>query len=265
MHRIDAGSFDSRGWAVAQSTHGNFQVSMPGPFNDFSVLADPAGFADRIEGIGGKAPNGIVFSALKQIYRTTATAQAEFEKFRRGEGLPSAKVSNVTLPGFEAIDVSYTDEDSAADERVALAGTDIYTLTVEWPASAATTALALFGPFVESFRVLPKTPPVTENPEIWQHDQLNDAYMRTVTKDLCMKKTIATLGRSGCVTRECLASIGGATGECVSLASGDMAGFCATYDAHYLDKSCSPGDSARQPCAFLTVVKGGFCQTKPLK
>src|SRR5665213_1389124 len=81
MHRIDAGLFDSSGWALAESTNGNFAVRMPGPFNDFSMSGGPEDIADHVEGIGGKAPNGIVFTALKLLYNTKGMASAEFESF----------------------------------------------------------------------------------------------------------------------------------------------------------------------------------------
>jgi hypothetical protein len=263
MHRIVAGSFDSSGWALAESTNGDFSIEMPGPYNDFTVLGDPDGVAERIEGIGGKAPNGIAFSALKMIYKTKGTANTEFEKFKKGEGLPSAKVTPVTISGLQALDIAFTDEASSASERVILVGEDLFTLTVEWPVAESTPALAMFKPFVDSFKVLPRSAARIEDPTIWQHDQLNEKFMRTLSKDMCMKKTIATLSRSGCTTRQCQASVGGATGQCVSLATGNLAEFCAAYDTRYIGKFCAPGGLDQDRCKFLAVVKGGFCTTAP--
>src|ERR1700761_7424533 len=68
MHRIEAGLFDTSGWTRAESTNGNFAVLMPGPFNDFSVSGGSSQPADRMEGIGGRAPNGIVCTVLKLLY-----------------------------------------------------------------------------------------------------------------------------------------------------------------------------------------------------
>jgi hypothetical protein len=259
MHRIDAGLFDSSGWALAESTNGSFAVRMPGPFNDFSVSGGPDDIADHIEGIGGKAPNGIVFTALKLLYNTKGTASAEFESFKGGADLPSAKVKSVTLAGLQALDISYGDEKSSTNERVILDGETLFTLTVQWPGAEATPALAMVQPFLESFRVMPKTAPRIENPTIWQHDQLNQNFMRTLTKDVCMKKTIATLSRYGCATQQCLANVAGATGDCLTWASGETAAFCAAYDSSYVDKACAPGGLDKDRCTLLNNVKRGLC------
>jgi hypothetical protein len=263
MHRLDAGNFDARGWAVAESTNGGFSVQMPGPFNDFSVSGDPEGVAERIEGIGGKAPNGIVFTALKLVYKNPGTASEEYTKFKSGEGLPSAKIAPAVVNRLDAVDISFADETSSTNERIVLDGESIFTLTVEWPTAKSTPALAMYLPFVESFKILPKTAPRIEDPGIWQHEQLNQTYMRTLTKDVCMKKTIATLSRFGCATQQCRVNVGGATGDCLTWAKGDKAEFCATYDNRYLAKSCGPGGLDKDRCALLDVVKRGLCATPP--
>lgn len=265
MHRIDAGLFDSGGWALAESTNGDFSVRMPGPFNDFSVTGGPDAIADHIEGIGGKAPNGIVFTALKLLYNTKGTASSEFESFKSGADLPSAKVKPVTLAGYQALDLTYGDGHSSTNERVILDGEALFTLTIQWPASEATPALAMYQPFVESFRILPTTAPRIENPTIWQHAELNERFMRTLTKDVCMKKTLATLSRFGCATQQCLANVAGATGNCLTWASGETTQFCAGYDGHYVDKACGPGGLDKGRCELLSNVKRGLCTPPPGK
>ena len=37
MHRVQAGSRNAQGWYDAQSTEGHFSISLPIPFNDFTV------------------------------------------------------------------------------------------------------------------------------------------------------------------------------------------------------------------------------------
>jgi hypothetical protein len=265
MHRIYAGKFDASGWAVAESTNGDFSVNMPGPFNDFSVASSPSDITERIEGIGGKAPNGISFSALKQVYREKGTASAQFDTFKSGGGLPGATVRPVTPGGgFHAWDIAYGDDASAGIERVILAGESLFTLTVEWPNAKANAAVGLIKQFIESFKVLPETTPKIENPTIWQQDELNETFMRTLTKDACMKKTIATLSRSGCATKGCLAAMGGATGNCLTWASGATEQFCASYGSRYTDKLCgSAGTFDTGRCSFLNIVKSGLCDKHP--
>ncbi len=261
MHRIDAGVFNARGWTVAESTNGDFSVQMPGPFSDFSMTGGPTAIADHMEGIGGKAPNGIVFTAMKLLYDTQGTASAEFEKFKSGEGLPSPVVKPTTAGGLPALDISYADENLATNQRIILAGEDLFTLTIEWPPGKGPVAIAMYQPFVDSFKVLPKTTPKAENPTIWQHDQLNLAFMRTLTKDVCMKKTIATLSRWGCATQQCRVNVGGATADCVTSAAGDLGDFCANYQSRYIDKSCGPDGLDQDRCSFLGLVKKGICTT----
>jgi hypothetical protein len=267
MHRIFAGTFDATGWTLAESTNGAFSVKMPGPFNDFSVASSPSDITARIEGIAGKAPNGITFTALKQVYKAKGTASAQFDTFKDGGGLPGAMVRPVPTPGgFHAWDIAYGDDASAGVERVILVGENLFILNVEWPDAKSTAAGGLLKPFIESFKVLPETAPKAENPTIWQENELNETFMRTLTKEACMKKTIATLSRSGCVTKECLAAIGGATGNCLSWTSGDTAQFCVSYDSRYTDKLCGPGggfDEGR--CTFLNIVKRGLCDKQPNK
>lgn len=265
MHRFNAGRFDSHGWAVAESTNGDFAVLMPGPFNDFSVHGDPNGVAERIEGVGGKAPDGTSFSALKMLYKAKGKAQSEFDKYKAGEGLPAAKVTAATLPGYMAVDISYHDGDMSASERVILAGEVLYTLTIEWPQAADKSAAAMQHPFIDSFRVLPKSPPAIENPTIWQRDQLNETFMRSLTKDVCMKKTVATISRSGCITQQCMASIAQATGDCVTRAAGDSREFCSTYNTRYLDPLCNSGGLDPSHCTFLGIVRKAICESAPAK
>jgi hypothetical protein len=265
MHRLDAGVFDSAGWARAESTNGDFSVLMPGPFNDFTVLGDSAGIADHMEGIGGRAPNGIVFTALKYVYVTKGTAGSELAKYRTGDGLPSASIKPAEVSGNAGLDITYADGDLSVHEVVVIAGEALYTLTVEWPATAAGPAKTMFSPFVNSFRILPNTPPRVENPPIWQHDELNQTYMRSITKDSCIKKTVATLSRSSCGTQQCLAAVGGATGDCVTWASGDTTEFCATFDSRYIDKNCGSDGLDKGRCSLLRGVKSGVCEKAPAK
>jgi hypothetical protein len=259
MHRLDAGLFDASGWARAESTNGNFSVLMPGPFNDFSVSGDSSQPADHMEGIGGRAPNGIVFTALKLLYDAKGMAASEFAKYKSGDGLPPATIKSADFGGYQGLDLTYVDGALAVHERVVLAGESLYTLTVEWPDAAAAPAQAMFDPFVNSFKILGSAPPRVENPTIWQHDQLNREYMQTLTKDACMKKTIATLSRSGCATQQCLASVGGATGDCLTWSPGDVAQFCTTFESRYVTKNCGPDGFDKARCTLLEGVRTALC------
>jgi hypothetical protein len=265
MHRIEAGLFDTGGWTRAESTNGNFAVLMPGPFNDFSVSGGTSQPADRMEGIGGRAPNGIVFTALKLLYNAKGTAAAEFAKYKTGEGLPPATIKSADLNGNPGLDLTYVDGALSVHERVLMSGENLYTLSVEWPEAKGPQADSMFDPFVNSFKILAAAPPRIENPTIWQHEQLTQQYMQTLNKDACMKKTIATLGRSGCATQQCLASVGGATGDCLTWSSGDKAQFCATYESRYIDKNCGPDGLDQGRCTLLHGVRSAICDKPQTK
>ena len=263
MHRIFAGSFDTSGWTVAESTNGAFSVQMPGPFEDFTQTGGADAVADKTEGIRATAPNGMVFIALKLLYNKKGTARDEFEDFKSGAGLPAAKVTHVGLVGLEALDISYGDSKSSTSERVILDGEALYTLSLQWGGSGEAPEWAAFQPFVASFKQLPPTSPRIERPTIWQNDQVNPAFMHTLTKDACMKKTIATISRSGCATNQCLAFLAGTTGACVAAASGHTEQFCASYDTQYIEKLCAPGGLDESRCSLLSAVKQAICAPKP--
>ncbi|MEJ0006668.1 MAG: hypothetical protein WDM77_09995 [Steroidobacteraceae bacterium] len=94
---------------------------------------------------------------------------------------------------------------------------------------------------------------------------MNPAFMRTLTKDVCMKKSIATISRSGCATNQCLAYLAGTTGDCVAAASGHTADFCATYDSRYIEKLCAPGGLDKGRCSLLSAVKQSICAPESIK
>jgi len=60
----------------------------------------------------------------------------------------------------------------------------------------------------------------------WKQEELNEQFMRSLTKQQCMVKTVADL-KAGCTTEQCMKTLGGITGDCVTWATGSIATFCA--------------------------------------
>lgn len=94
---------------------------------------------------------------------------------------------------------------------------------------------------------------------VWSQGLLNEAYMRSLTKDECMSRTIETL-RSVCKSDGCIKTMGGIVGDCVMLASGDTIRFCADYDAKYTPSFCLQGSFDEKRCYLIKVGKKVLCE-----
>lgn len=70
-----------------------------------------------------------------------------------------------------------------------------------------------------------------------KQDELNEGFMRSLNKDQCMAKTVASL-RSGDQSIECLKSLAGITGDCQTWAKCDPEEFCEVYRQKYLASNC---------------------------
>ena len=92
----------------------------------------------------------------------------------------------------------------------------------------------------------------------WRDEELNENFMRSLTKSQCMTKTVAAL-MAGCSSTQCLKSLGGVTGDCVTLARGDTASFCAGYEREYIASYCATKQPDPQICTFLTVAESTLC------
>lgn len=93
----------------------------------------------------------------------------------------------------------------------------------------------------------------------WQQVQLNETFMRSLTKDQCMQKTIASLNFI-CTNDNCIKTMGGVVGDCVTWAKGEMNSFCAKYDESYNSVFCSAETFDSRRCEFIRVGKRAFCR-----
>src|SRR2546429_4410032 len=115
--------------------------------------------------------------------------------------------------------------------------------------------------------VLPSMAHADPSPRIsaWKQIELNDKFMRSLTKQQCMTKTIASL--TACSSSECTKALGGVVGDCVVYAAGDLETFCSTYDLEYLRSYCGTNELNSRSCRLLMIGKTTLCKTpeQPLK
>lgn len=93
--------------------------------------------------------------------------------------------------------------------------------------------------------------------DVWVQEQLNEPYMRFLSKDECMIKTIKTL--SACTNDSCIKNMGGVLGDCVTWASGDEKNFCKNFEEKYLQTYCYSGYLDDKRCMVLQVLYQVVC------
>jgi hypothetical protein len=96
--------------------------------------------------------------------------------------------------------------------------------------------------------------------DVWRQDQLNETYMRTLTKHVCMEKTIRTLKMVCKGQEQCVKTMAGVVGDCVTWAKGDSAIFCAQYDNRYIGRYCFSNYLDGVGCGFLHSAKDVLCK-----
>jgi hypothetical protein len=96
----------------------------------------------------------------------------------------------------------------------------------------------------------------------WKQSELTEHFMRSLTRPQCMTKTVQSL-KSGCSSTQCMQTIGGITGDCLTWARGDLGLFCGSYDREYIGRYCDTHDLDSQKCTVLRVMKDVVCKPQP--
>lgn len=96
----------------------------------------------------------------------------------------------------------------------------------------------------------------------WKQEELTEPFMRSLTKAQCMAKTIASL-KAGCTSEQCIKTISGVSGDCVTLAKGDIGSFCASFDREYLARYCGTNELDARRCIVLHTGKAVHCKHTP--
>lgn len=94
----------------------------------------------------------------------------------------------------------------------------------------------------------------------WARAELNQGFMRTLDRNECVAKTIASIKASRCADDSCLKNYGGIVGDCVAWANGNPSEFCAGYDDRYLKRYCSVAKYDPALCGFVRGGKAAFIQ-----
>jgi hypothetical protein len=93
----------------------------------------------------------------------------------------------------------------------------------------------------------------------WNHEEANESFMRSLSKDQCMQRMIGSL-KAGCSSESCLKTLAAITGDCITYASGSRNDFCSTYDKEYISKYCATNDLDARSCMMLHVGKSVACK-----
>jgi hypothetical protein len=113
---------------------------------------------------------------------------------------------------------------------------------------------ALAVPKAASDENIPEPPPPTQS---WTQDELTEEYMRSLTKDQCMEKTISYL--EACSSDQCLKNAAGISGDCIEFSEGNNEEFCSDYDSRYRQEYCGK-DASSAICNLLSVLDEVICQ-----
>ncbi|MDD5052892.1 MAG: hypothetical protein PHO27_09215 [Sulfuricurvum sp.] len=94
--------------------------------------------------------------------------------------------------------------------------------------------------------------------EAWKQEELNENFMHNITKDNCMKKTIASI--KNCDSDDCLKTLSGINGDCITFATGSKEEFCLNYNKEYISKYCATNQLSARQCIILHVGKSVICK-----
>ena len=137
MHRIEAGVADTSGWVAAVSTDGDFSVTLPCLFNDFTTLVqDASAPVTKTDTLGCRRPNQQQFSATRISYKKDRAAEY-FRNIAVGAGLDGVvDVERLTFDGYATVDISARNSSKCAFFRYVLVDDDVFALSVESPLAA---------------------------------------------------------------------------------------------------------------------------------
>ncbi|NQV86223.1 MAG: hypothetical protein HQ492_04015 [Woeseiaceae bacterium] len=99
----------------------------------------------------------------------------------------------------------------------------------------------------------------TEATNAWTQAEMTESYMRQLTKDQCMAKTINLL--KTCDTQNCVNTMAGVVGDCVTWANGDLGEFCENYRERYIVTYCLSGELSRMGCAVVDTGRSVLCES----
>ena len=84
----------------------------------------------------------------------------------------------------------------------------------------------------------------------WNKNQLNEEYMKSITKKQCSVKT--SLSVEQCKTKQCYINLAGIEGDCAVFAQGEMKEYCDITN-HYINHYCSVLSDKKEACALFRI------------
>jgi hypothetical protein len=153
MHRLQAGTLDPTGWALAESTRGAFSVKLPCKFNDFTIDDDTGADVARVHTVGCLRPDREKYSATRVQYRGESMAARYFEKNAEPAAFHGAKKVRSTLHGLPVIDIVPFERDQCAAMRFVLAGTEIVMMVAESPPEQCAALRTRIPAFLSSLEI----------------------------------------------------------------------------------------------------------------
>ena len=93
---------------------------------------------------------------------------------------------------------------------------------------------------------------------IWKNNELNESYMRSITKHDCMLKAVATL-KLVCKSGQCIKTVGGVTGDCLEWSKGTRSEFCQDFETKYIQRYCVSGFLDPRRCELIQMSNKYYC------
>jgi 20S proteasome alpha/beta subunit len=98
----------------------------------------------------------------------------------------------------------------------------------------------------------------------WIQSELTEGFMRSITKDQCIAKTVASLKQAG-PDENLLKTFAGVTGDCVTWAKGTEKAFCESFKENYTRKLCSTNTLDARDCILLHTSYETTCMQPKYK
>lgn len=92
----------------------------------------------------------------------------------------------------------------------------------------------------------------------WTQPELTETYMKSITKNTCMLKTIEFL--KTCDSDDCVKTMAGVTGDCVTFAQGSTVDFCSSYYRNFTSKYCHTGLLSKNACRVIDATYFVHCK-----
>ena len=157
MHRIAAGTDDGTGWYTAASTLGGFVVSLPGPFNDYTIRVDDPKIGWYVtNNVGFKLPDGfeVMVSKMNGTEKSKAPDLENLLAILKSKSMGKDIVASnkTTIDGLPAMDVTVKGPDHSGYLAYLVEGKSLYSVAVDCPVAMAETCSEIRDKMLATFK-----------------------------------------------------------------------------------------------------------------